>query len=470
MTNSDEHLDYFHKEKDSKVNAETKPPNDEEIRIPTIWVFEVFPPEYIENLYNSIEKLELSASRNNLFGDSQNTIHNMRHRVAGGGWINLGYYLNNKSTNSSIVDKLELPNEVKSIRASIFQPIPSTTILICQFFLEDTVSNILDKTLRDSYTTYKEKIKNGYTYITVELQKENTINLNLEYLNSICTTWLKKNFLGLYSSNEIDEKHPVSYLITLEKETPFNNNSRNIDYMSILNLKRKYNVWKSEDLDGIYLQLKDDRNEIRKRLVLSCNINDVLNNKDISTYGETQESRVVNYLQYLDHTFGTWILDVLLDSYIYKITDLRDAYGKTVIDETKDTINDIRKLDYKVLQIEKNILPFNLEIKNYVEDEKYFLHDIYEFNLIDEKFKDEKLFSNIRQIIIDKTILLSENEQILRDTAKALRELNTVVSNDKLAKTNIKMQKSMLFLTWVILFFTVVSAVSTVVGSWDNMY
>lgn len=469
MTNIDD-MEYFHKERDSKINAETKPPNDEEIKIPTIWAFEVFPPEYIENFYQSIEQLGWNNNEFHTFNNSQNTLYDMRHRLSGGGWINLGYYLSDKiDTNYPGIKKNKLPNEIKAIRASIFQPIPSTTILICQFFLEEELSNILDNTLKENYKTYKEKTQTGYRFMTPEHQKKDTINLNLEFLNNICSTWLKSNFLGLYASNDIQEEHPVCNLIILEKNIPFHTNNSQNDYLSILNLKLPHDVWKSNKLDGLYLQLPNENNYIRQRLIISGNINEILKNEDIERYGTTKEERIINYLKYLDNTLGTWILNVLLDSYIHKIADLRDSYGKASVDVVKDTISQIRILDFQILQIKKNILPFNLEIKNYIENEKYFLRDIIEFFPIEERFKEERLFSNMRNSISYKIQLLSDNEQILRDTSKAHRELNTVISNDKLSETNIKMQNSMLNLTWVILFFTIVSAISTIVGSWDGI-
>ena len=53
----EEDLKYCHEKRDPKENLETTPPSDEKIKIPCIWAFEVFPPEYIENFHKSIEYL-----------------------------------------------------------------------------------------------------------------------------------------------------------------------------------------------------------------------------------------------------------------------------------------------------------------------------------------------------------------------------------------------------------------------------
>jgi len=81
----DKNLDYYHNEKDPKTNAETTPPDEEKIRIPAVWAFEAFPPAYIENFHQSINRLGWANEKIDALDDFQDTLHDMRHRVAGGG-------------------------------------------------------------------------------------------------------------------------------------------------------------------------------------------------------------------------------------------------------------------------------------------------------------------------------------------------------------------------------------------------
>jgi len=99
----------------------------------------------------------------------------------------------------------------------LLQFIPSTTILVCQFNFEDDLANIIDDSLRETYKTYKKKIKHGYRFESIQHQKKDNINLNREYLNNICSTWLKENFAGIFASNSVKEEHPICALLTLEK-------------------------------------------------------------------------------------------------------------------------------------------------------------------------------------------------------------------------------------------------------------
>lgn len=353
----DKNLDYYHNVEDPKSNDETSPPDDEKVKIPAIWAFEVFPPAYIENFHQSINKLGWADEKLDALDDFQDTLHDMRHRVAGGGWINLGLIIDNSSKQTLPRSKTaKLPNGVHSIRASLIQFIPSTTILVCQFNFEDDLANILEDPLREDYKTFKKKNKHGHSFISVEHQKKDSINLNREYLNNICSTWLKENFAGIFASGLIEEEHPICALLTLEKNIPFmNNNHKWNNYMSLLDIDNDYDAWKNEKLKGLYLKLPRERNSVRKSLILTGNINEIFKDENLKFYGQTKESSVLNFLHYLDYTLGTWVLSTLLDAYIYKITDLRDLYGKTDINNLSQTIATITELDHQVIKFQKNI-------------------------------------------------------------------------------------------------------------------
>lgn len=460
-----EDLDYFHNERDQKENIESSPPDDEKIRIPSIWAFEAFPPTFIANFHRRVEELGWIDEKLGGLYDFQDTLHDMRHRVSGGGWINLGWIFDNSIEKSFFPSKnAKLPNGVKSIRASLLQFVPSTTILVCQFNFEDDLANILENPLRNAYTTYKEKNTRGYSFIEVGQQKKDSVDLNLEYLNTLCSTWLKENFRGIFSSDLVDDEHPTCTLMTLEKYIPFvQHDLKWNSYMSILDIDNDFDAWKNEEIKGLYLKLSRERKSVRKKLILAGNINEILRDEDLKAYGQTKESSVLNFLQYLDYTLGTWVLSTLLDAYIYKITDLRDLYGKTDVNNLSQSISTITKLDHEVIKFQKNILPFISEVKHYCKNQSRFMHEIYEFSPLNDRGTQERqLFGNIRESMIHRIKLLEQNVKILKETANAARQINTIVSSDNLAKINIGMQKSMHKMTIVILLLTLISTLSAV--------
>lgn len=461
----DEDLEYFRSQRDQQINAETTPPVDEKIKIPTIWAFEVFPPEFIENFHRGIEQLQWIDEKIDSLDNFQDTLHDLRHRLTGGGWINLGYIRDDSARQTIPRSRTaKLPIGIQSIRASIFQPIPSTTILICQFFLDDDLSDVIDKSLRKNYQTYKQKTKFGYRIMDVEHQKIETINFELAFLNNLCSTWIKDHFTGLYASDNIQEEHPTCAFLTLEKDIPFKEKEFTRDYLSILDMYNNFDAWTSDKLQGIHLSFPRKENSIRKSLILSGNINEILKDEDLKFYGDTKENRVLNYLQYLDHTLGTWVLNVLLESYIYKITDLRDLYGRTDVHDRKKAISTITALDQEVLKSQKNILSFIDEMKHYTDNEVFFMHEIYEFEAMNKSWHKGKLFAGMRETIRYRIDLLSQNQKILKETSSAVREINTLITSDYLADTNMIIQKGMKRMTIVILILTIVSTVATVIS------
>ena len=179
---------------------------------------------------------------------------------------------------------------------------------------------------------------------------------------------MKENFQGIYASNFIKENHPVCNLITLTKNTPYEKNDSSkhcYSYLDILNLNNRHNAWIDKKQNGLYLTISTDRNRVREKLILSYNenTNQILNDEGIKMYGGNNASATLNSLTHeLDYTLGTWVIDVLLNSYSYKINDLRDLYGKSNRKNLKQSISRLSELDHEVLQSQKNIIPFISEM------------------------------------------------------------------------------------------------------------
>lgn len=459
----EEALKYCHEKSDPKENLETTPPSDEKIRILCIWAFEVFPPEYIENFDKSIEKLGWGEEKIEAADYFQETLYSMRHQNYARGWINLGYIVD--ESNESImsgVRKGKLPKGVKQINASIFQPIPSTTILICQFIFQDELACNIEKVLRKEYKTYLQENKKSVSFIRPENQKRNAIKLELEFLNSICSNWLKENFNGLYSYSFINENHPTCHLITLEKNIPFekNDDTRHYNsYMSILNLNNIYDGWIDKKQNGLYLSISSWRDSVRKSLVLSYNeqSNKILEEEHIKMYGYDKSSATLNSLTHgLDNNLGIWVLNVLLNSYSYKINSLRDLYGNSNKKNFKQSLSTLSELDHEVVQVQKNIIPFISEMKYFCKDNSNFIGKEF-ISLANKTNSISELFQNIKSSIQFQIELLEQNQKMLKETSTAVREVNGLLVSDKIAETNIKLQKSIKLMTIVILILTCIT-------------
>jgi hypothetical protein len=460
----DEGLKYHHTTADPADNKLTSPPQDEQIRVPAIWVFEVFPPSFISNLRDSADKLGWTQSERVLNPDFLDSIDSMRFRLSGGGWLNLGFIVRDSSQALSMNRQAELPDGVDAIHASILQYIPSTTILAFQFLLDDDTANAIDQPLRETYSTYKERTKDGWRYYNVESQKRLAVDLTRESIRTLCSEWVKNYFPGLYPSGQFDESFPTCEIITFKKDEPYKliDEKTRHSFLSMLNLNYDYYAWRSQNISGLYLQLYEEKNKDVSKLVLSGNISKILEDNDLKGYvSDTREGQILLWLTALDNTIGKWVLYVLARTYEKQLGVLRDAYGSLDFSRLDSAVSEVQALDRKLLNLQSNLTPFIHELFSVCKKKAYFLHDVYEFFPIAERRKNDRgLFDGLRERLLMLAESLRTNEEQIGAISNRNSQLVSVISNDKLSKTNIRLQRGIFWMTWVLIILTLILVVS----------
>jgi hypothetical protein len=464
IENDDDDLKYYHSTIDPTDNKATSPPLDEQIRIPSIWVFEAFPPSFISNLRLSTEKLKWSQSERVINPDFLDSVDRMRFRLSGGGWLNLGYIVRDSGHSLNINRQADLPDGVEAIHASILQYIPSTTILVFQFLLNDDTANAIDQPLRDNYSTYKERIKDGWRYHNVESQKKLVVNTARESIRTLCTEWVKSNFPGLYASGQYSESFPTSEIITINKNEPykFEGEKPRNSFLSMINLDHDFYAWKSQNIQGLYLQLYEEIDKDVNKLVFSGNISKILEDSDLKGYGsDTREGQILRWLTDLDHTIGIWVLYVITRTYEKQLGILRDSYGSLDFSDLDLAASEVQVLDKKLLNLQRNLTPFIQELIPLCEKKSYFLHDVYEFFPVSERRKsDTGLFNGLRERLLILVETLRSNEEQISAIANRSTQIASAISNDKLSKTNIRLQRGIFWMTWVLIILTLILVVS----------
>lgn len=464
IENDDNGLKYHHSTIDPKDNKATSPPLDEQIRVPSIWVFEAFPPSFISNLRLSAEKLKWSQSERVINPDFLDSVDRMRFRLSGGGWLNLGYIVRDSGHSLNMNRQADLPDGVEAIHASILQYIPSTTILVFQFLLSDDTANAVDQPLRDNYSTYKERIKDGWRYHNVESQKKLVVDTTRESIRTLCTEWVRSNFPGLYASGQYSESFPTSEIITFKENEPykFKGEKPRNSFLSMVNLDNDFYAWKSQKIQGLYLQFYEEIDKDVNKLVLSGNISKILEDSDLKGYGsDTREGQILQWLTYLDHTIGIWVLYVITRTYERQLGILRDSYGSLDFSDVDLAASEVQVLDNKLLNLQRNLTPFIQELIPLCEKKGYFLHDVYEFFPVSEHRKsDTGLFNGLRERLLILAETLRSNEEQISAIANRSTQIASAISNDKLSKTNIRLQRGIFWMTWVLIILTLILVIS----------
>jgi len=460
-TCAEDDITHFHKDHDPISNAKTTPPKEEHIRIPAIWAFEAYTPSYISNFYDGIKELGWNEDAWDDNVELKDMLNGLRHTTTGSDWINLGYIVDEENkTSQPGTRKAKLPDGVESIKASIFQFLPSTTILACKFKMKDDLARLIEDPIRETYSTNKERTKDGYRIIDVYQQKKDAIVLTREYLKNLCTSWLTNNLPGLFSAGYLNGEYPACELIIFEKHVPYQkiDGKENKSYPAILEIENSYYAWECDDLKGVYLQSRDYLHENKNSIVLLGNINEMLASIDLRGYGNTTEDRILNYLNYIDNSLGTWVLLILVQLFEKQVNMLRDKYGEHDINMDVSSLID---LDRQLIELQKNTVPFIHELKDFCMDETCFMHDIFEFKAIHKmRNKEVGLFASIRERLLFYADKLKNNEALLRDAANSIRQITATEVSKYLAKTNIQLQKRMSLMTLVILLLTILTAVS----------
>lgn len=450
-----EWLEDYHNVQDPKDNAATKPPPGEDIRVPTVWAIEVYPPTFIENLWNGLGNLGvLNSRRSSAVGDF---LENIRTRAFGGGWVNLDPIVRNEKFLFHGV-KGPLPDDVSEIRLSLHQLLPSTTILICQFFLEgDTVSSV-EAALQAEYTTYTIPKGSAISFIDVGIQKEEAVAVARKLIYTKCTNWINEYLPGYFCSDRSSFSPPTCDLITFKLNDLFEVEKQNIwrSYLGTLDLDSEFYQWKNDDIHGLYLQVDNPRNKYPNCITLTGKIDKILSNVDTKGYGKDHESQILNWFRYLDTTLATWALQVLSIDIEKQLLKARDLYGTVDISTADKTIDRLFELDHTYSFLQRNLIPFANDLKKYCKYESAFMHDIYEFTPIKDRKYKNKLFCNIRKNLLMLSEELISVESQINITASRLGQIVSAKSNDNLARSNFKLQKQVAIMSFAVLLLTIV--------------
>ncbi len=261
-----------HLELDPKENKESKIPENEKVKFRCLWVFEVYTPNYINNLYSGINKIGCD-----LLGrdeDLSKIIRKIREEKSFS-WRDLGT-IDAKNENS------KLPKNVDLAFVGIFQYLSSISILSVQFVFNEETSNIIESALNKDYKTYFKINKNGYTVHSPHFQKREAINKIREEVYESCSEWYRKHIPGLYSDKLTKVKFPTCEFITLENGFPFyeTNKFKYNDYIDILEISNDQYSWISDELKGIIIELPQLKKTDFTSIKIAGNSNIIMSNKN----------------------------------------------------------------------------------------------------------------------------------------------------------------------------------------------
>lgn len=276
-----------------------------------------------------------------------------------------------------------------------------------------------------------------------------------------CADWVKEHIPGYFCSNNSSFCPLTCDLITFKQYEPFEAEKQNKwslykSYVGILDFDSEYHIWRTDDIHGLYLQVDNPRNKYPNCITLTGNIDNILSNTDTNAYGKDHESQILNWFRYLDKTFATWALHVLSLDIEKQLLKTRDLYGSVDIHFSDKAVNRLFELDHTYSSLQRNLVAFANDLKNYCKREHTFMHDIFEFKPIKDRKYNNELFGNVRQNLLMRSDELISIESQINSSASRLGQIITSMSNDKLARSNLKLQKQVAIISVLVLLLTIV--------------
>ena len=443
----------YYSERDPRENKETEIPKNEKIKLRCLWVFEVYTPNYINNLIEGIDKInwDFSARQEKL---SKIVIKSRENDSYG--WRNLGYIRYKENKKRQEIEPI-LPDGVDIAICNLFQYLSSTTILSTQFILKDEVSNFFENKINAQYETYTEKIGNGSKFITPFYQKKEEVNKAREELYTNCYKWYKKNIPGLYSDDLTEVNFPTCEFITLDVGEPFKKREKfENDYIDVLNLGNEFDAWECDALKGIFLELPDIMDSDFTRIKIAGNSSEILTNKDLESYGGLENHGIENYLQHFDISLVIWSLFVLMKTYRCNLSRIRDSIALVSLDDINKATNEIKNIRKNFALIQRNIPYFLNEFK--LLNRMPLKSDVFKFKPV-EIFpfnKDIELFDNILKTSIIDTNNMNDEYKNMSQAIDTTSNIILSITNEKLFRRNIFLQWIMIVLTFFVIVLTII--------------
>ena len=439
-------LQDIHERSDPRDNEESLPPPNENINIRCIWIIEIYPPNYIENLYACIENLGWNSPYEQTpHHNVVNWIKQNRQSSFGAG-LNLNYIQREKMSN---MDRTApFPECFDGAFGTIMQIIPSATILMLQFIVNKDYQQVLEKPLREKYTTYIKMSGNTPVYIQPHYQKTLAVeNARLKLYNN-GYQWFKQHAPGFFSSYPKENMFPTSEFVTLSEGTPLSKSH----YLGKLKFSSISGAWKSECLPGLTLWINDKNSH----LYFVGNFDELLPEKSMLCGHEKNTLGLSIALMDLSDNLGLWSLLIMATEYESQLSGLRDMSIKLVNNDIETAINILGKMENDLLVMESSISSFIRELRDLCDGTIKTRDDI-KLTPLDTWMTTKTFYELTKLRLLFKATYLKRLKKEVHQFINSNSQRLSAASNLKLARENIKVQHLMIILTLVLLLFTFIT-------------
>ena len=196
-------------------------PPGEHVRMPSLWLVELFPPSELANLMKAIEKNSWDRYRVKIRpGDANREILERSRTGRGPTWWRLAEIYGESKNYNIFPDgvKRKLPEEFLAIELLAIQIGSGLTAVLAHFHLNDSVSEYLDEIW---HSDQNPEIVRGKGYARAESStwvKYRKTQSARRSVHDLAQSWMRSMCPGFFASN--NGRHPVVDLLLMDKFDP----------------------------------------------------------------------------------------------------------------------------------------------------------------------------------------------------------------------------------------------------------
>jgi len=447
----------YYEEADPKYNAETTPPDCEQIDLRCIWGVEFYTPAHTEELAASFARLGWSGGDGVSRNDPAAWMRKLSDRTRGGAWLNLGYIRRAYPVSGiSILKTAPLPPHVEYARGGMFALTPSLACIVIGFVFDEDYARKFDDALRLYRRTYFSPRKKGYEILSAEEQKIEHIHQIRTEARGFVGGWFSRHLPGVFASGLLEGEYPTCELTTLRQAHPFpergQGDSRPEEYLSILSMDSSSDAWYCEAMPELkFAWGLRRRHDEPHHAILSCREEDF--GKYPLRHGRetTRTGQIGNIDELISALLSRWAMRSMLAGYTKHLNAIRAS--STIRLRKWRNLTAVLEVLGRNISYNVDIAAVTGELLPFVEDKSLFSHRVQTF-IPCTKYRGRERGHTLTKGLI---YTIQANSEWLQKTELAIRDYLTQYGSILGARENLRMQRTVMMLTIIIILMTFVT-------------
>lgn len=242
-------------ERDPLENAETSLPADEDVRMPALWITELYTPTTVDNLLAGLRPFALKELGRPKGLDVLHWVHQAR-RSGGFSYRHLlPVYDKRRSTSRFVGDGLfdRLPAGIDAVDATLYAVTSSVTALVACFQLEADAAQEIGQILNRDVSTRVVRHHDGlYTASSPFWLKWREIEAWRGGVRRDAAAWLARRMPGFFHS--VGAPPPTLELLLTDQYRPWDENAVRHQWLDLLDLEGWDGYWQCAQVPGLRLR------------------------------------------------------------------------------------------------------------------------------------------------------------------------------------------------------------------------